>query len=228
MNSGNNSGMIQNIEKPKMFIYGSSHAKRLADAAGKNKEITDIFEIVAYTKPGSSVTTYPLPPLVATEQDILVIQNFGNSLFNSPVKLEYVNMGWDKIFHLLQYRTQYPQVIKREYEILANSLKNLKCRIYLLDNPIRYSNCCKNHHDPRIVPYQKKQNVILKTFFTENVPKIIVLDHTRMMNTRTHNWLKNSWNYKSIIIDQVHLYKHCYEEIIHNICKEAIKSKTSE
>ena len=130
----------------RLHVFGSSHAARILKAVVRNKQITDTFLVSGTVKPGAKLSdlNFPAQKLASfNESDILIIQVFGNELIKRNIKIDYKN-GL-KTIHLTAFVPEPAWKIQRAYSRLKELLEPLRCRIFILDNPLRHIRCCMKH-----------------------------------------------------------------------------------
>jgi hypothetical protein len=197
--------------KPILFFYGSSHAKKLCFNARSLNKITNIYDIQECTKSGATINTLPFPNIQHLQSsDILVIQISGNSLFKRDIM--FSNEKGKRTIHLKSFCPQEPEKIARENHILRSHLCTVNCKVLLIDNLYRHLFCCQTHFDKRILYYQKKQNSLFKTFFSE-LRNVTVINHLKYLG-KTSTWLNKNTNLRKLTIDSVHLKAQYYRRIL--------------
>jgi hypothetical protein len=193
----------------KFYLLGSSHAKRLLDSFVKcfPKET-----FVDLTKSGAKVKDLVLPSLKnISRRDIWVLQLFGNDLFQKRyIEIERFKRG-EKIIHLTQFAPVSKEQITQAYQKIYDFIKNLDCRVYLIDNPIRHIQCCKKHQDARIPTFQYKQNILLKRYF-QDLGHVKVIDHRKLLHINIRQKkLKTNRIYAKLLQDSVHFKTRLYD-----------------
>ena len=72
--------------KNKLVFIGSSHAKRLCHEAYYIEKITNEYEILDFTRPGSLFENLTWPERsTLTEKDVIIFQSFGNNLLQRHI-----------------------------------------------------------------------------------------------------------------------------------------------
>ena len=100
--------------QPKLVFIGSSHAKRLCREAYCIEKITNLYEILDFSRPGSLFENLVWPERsTLTEKDVIVFQSFGNNLLQRhtyksngilhlskfvPNKLSYLEKIFNQLF----------------------------------------------------------------------------------------------------------------------------------
>ena len=180
--------------KPVLFFYCSSHAKRLCSQAKLLTKITQQYTVQEFTKSGATVMTLSFPNLQhLTNNDILLVQISGNSLFKRNI--EFQNINGKRIIHLKSFCPQDQATITQETKLLKEHLRSLTCKIYVIDQIYRHLYCCSKHFDNRIYRFQKRQNTILSCQF-KDITNVRVINHLKFLN-RSKNWLTS---YPNVII----------------------------
>ncbi len=150
-----------------------------------------------------SKTPKPHPALFS-EKDIIVIQTFGNGIFD---RKETVSDPVLREFKLKRFCPVDEEIILREWnsaKIYFEQCRKRGVKIYLIDNPIRYM----NHEDKRVVAHQKKLNSKLRDFFTQ----VCVVNHRKLLPL-TGRGSKNNHQYRKIIGDGVHFFDEVYKHM---------------
>ena len=129
------------MTKNKLIFIGSSHAKRLCREAYCIEKITNLYEIVDFSRPGSLFENLVWPERsTLTENDKIVFQSFGNNLLQQHT---YKDGG---IVHLIKFVPNKLSYLVKIFSQLIDKLSEYPCKIYILDNIYRHIQCCKKHY----------------------------------------------------------------------------------
>ena len=203
------------MNKNKLVFIGSSHAKRLCREAYCIEKITNFYEIVDFSRPGSLFENLVWPERsTLTEKDVIVFQSFGNNL------LQRHTYKSDGILHLSKFVPNKLSYLEKIFSQLLQTLSKYPCKIYIFDNIYRHIKCCRKHYYKGLVKFQRKANVLLqKTIETKFNPNIKYLDHRRFLGINSQKIWKMS-SYKNILQqDGVHLRVPLYNKMISILVK---------
>lgn len=210
--------------KPKLYFVGSSHSKRL-HRVFKDSIKQEKFQLIDLSQSGSvfgrTVSSYPKASTLK-EGDIVIIQTFGNDLFEKNIEfLCDFYYGLQPKIHLTKYVPKPLETIRALHQELIEIISRTPNQVILIDCIYRYL-CfpqCQNpnHNYPGILSFQSKHNKTLYKDF-ENIPNVQVIRHINCMPGKAQDW-KTFDNYKNLLVDQVHLknpYYLCVAEDIWN------------
>jgi len=196
---------MENTKKPKLCILGASHARRLYYACKENTYIISRYDVIGNVQSGATWQTFKFNDKMLgqlSKDDVLVVQFLGNDLLKRNISIT----PNPKTIHLLKFVPQpdsYVQIVRGN---LKEKLKNLQCRIFMIDDPYRHLKCCEEHHNPGLLGYLSKRNKELHDFFSE----YIVLDHRRLCSLPFRK-LKCMSYYAGLLEDKVHFKNIIYK-----------------
>ena len=198
----------------RLHVFGSSHAGRILKAVARNKQITDTFLVSGTVKPGAKLTDliFLVKKLASfNESDILLIQVFGNELIKRNIRIDYKK--GQKTIHLTAFEPEPSWKIQKAYSRLKELLEPLRCRIFILDNPLRHIRCCMKHRKSikGLHSYLEKQNRILAQGFGSKV-----LNHKRYLGMASKKACKLK-NYLKLFSDSVHFKENVYSDLVQRI-----------
>ena len=194
----------------RLHILGSSHAARILKAVTRNKKLTDTFLVSGTVRPGAKLSdlNFPTQKLATfNESDILIIQLFGNESIKRNIKIDYKN--GQKTIHLTAFVPEPAWRIRRAY----TRLEELRCWIFILDNPLRHIRCCMKHRKrlKGLHSFLEKQNSILAQNFGSRV-----LNHKKYLGMPTKKAYKLK-NYLKLFSDSVHFKENVYRDLVQRI-----------
>lgn len=209
--------------KRQLCIIGSSHASHLTKATFKSKLIQTKFNISNSCKPGAvyTQTYFPMQYLLNLNQnDIIILQLFGNDLMKRNIKIE--KTGYKKIIHLTCFQPNNEDYMLNLYKDLQNKLKNVKAKILLLDNNIRYAFCCNKHIHKGLLMFQNKQNRIMRNYFEKTNIKVIRHEQIiqKAFKYKIDYYNKKRKEYFELFSDTVHYHQGIYPKIIQTLLDE--------
>ena len=198
----------------RLHVFGSSHAARILRAVTRNKQLTDAFLVSGTVRPGAKLSdlNFPTQKLADfNESDILIILVFGNELIKRNIKIDYKN--GQKTIHLTAFVPEPAWRIQRAYSRLKELLEPLRCRIFILDNPLRHIRCCMKHRKrlKGLHSFLEKQNRILAQNFGSRV-----LNHKRYLGMPSKKAYKLK-NYLKLFSDSVHFKENVYSDLVQRI-----------
>ena len=203
------------LTKNKLVFIGSSHAKRLCHEAYCIEKITNEYEILDFSRPGSLFENLTWPERsTLTDKDVIIFQSFGNNLMQRHT---YKSNG---IFHLSKFVPNKLSYLEKIFNQLLQTLSEYPCKVYIFDNIYRHLNCCRKHYYKGLVQFQRKANVLLqKSIETKLNFKIKYLDHRRFLGINFRKIWKLT-SYKNILHqDGVHLRVPLYKRMISVLAK---------
>ena len=198
----------------RLHVLGSSHAARILKAVTRNKQLTDTFLVSGTVRPGAKLSdlNFPTQKLAGfSNSDILIIQLFGNELIKRNIKIDYKN--GQKTIHLTAFVPEPAWRILRAYSRLKELLEPLRCRILILDNPLRHIRCCMKHRKllKGLHSFLEKQNKILAQKFGSRV-----LNHKKYLGMPSKKAYKLK-NYLKLFSDSVHFKDNVYSDLVQRI-----------
>jgi lysophospholipase L1-like esterase len=195
--------------KPKLVVFGSSHATRLLRQCQENSKLNNKYQIVGNTKPGT--TWFSLNVnwellLDLTDKDLLVVQFLGNDLLKKNIQITQN----PHIFHLYKFEPKSDTYVNLVRKKLKELLAQVKAEIVIIDDPYRHLSCCTqhSHHGGELLRYLTKRNRELKRFFSEYT----VLDHRKIITSYSNRRFRHMATYRSMFVDTVHLHDKFYAE----------------
>ena len=164
-----------------LHIFGSSHAARILKAALTNDTIMQNFMVSGAVKPGPKFNNLHFPSKLLNTfvaSDVLFIQLFGNELLKKHIYVSHYK--GKKVIHLTAFEPEPAWKIQGVYRRLKELLEPLKCKIFILDNPLRHAWCCTFHkkHLKGLPKFLTMQNRVLGQNFGSKV-----LNHTEIFGT---------------------------------------------
>lgn len=201
-----------------IYFLGSSHSQRLHQAF--EKFITqNQFKIVNLSQSGAifnkTFLSFPRPETL-TPEDYIIIQTFGNDLFEKHLVRVFDQTTKRNQIHLRKCVPNPIAQIAILHQKLKDFVQKVPCRVILIDCIYRYlckTQCQINSHlFPKLLSFQGKHNKSLyKTF--SNIPNLTVIKHTSCMPF-SGNFLKEFKNYQHLLVDKVHLKEEYYKSLI--------------
>jgi hypothetical protein len=195
------------MDKPKLYIIGSSHAARLFKSL-KLFKIRDKYDVINLAKPGSIFQNIDYPKNVKSS-DIILGQLFGNDVFEKHIKITQGKMN--NIIHLTKYKPIPIENLKKLFTKFVEIMSQYPCKIYLFDLILRHIGCCPAHHYPDLVKYQRQVNKDLETILLNS--NIKLLNHLKYLE-KQFRWTKKIENYKKMFVDTVHFYPVHYQTMV--------------
>ena len=115
--------------KPRVFIFGSSHAAQIKRSVLTNNKITSKYDILSETKLGAKFLDLQFPTILDTfeSNDFLIIQLFGNDIMK-----RHTNVTWNngvKTIHMFKFKPVEKEELRSIFEILNKKLQTLKCKV---------------------------------------------------------------------------------------------------
>ena len=110
--------------KPRVLIFGSSHAARIKRSVLNNNNITTKYDILFETRPGAKFLDLQFPTILDTfeSNDLLIIQLFGNDIMK-----RHTNVTWDngvKTIYMFRF-----EPVKKEELLNIFKMLNKNCRL---------------------------------------------------------------------------------------------------
>ena len=201
----------------RIHVLGSSHACRILGAFTQTMELTKIFSISGTVKPGAKLADLNFPSQYLAsfkESDVLLIQLFGNELIKKNIIVERKN--GKKIIHWTAFEPEPAWKIQRAYTRLKELLEPLRCRIFIIDNPLRHIRCCREHRRQLkgLHCYLEKQNRTLAQSFGSKV-----LNHKKYLGIESKKARKLK-NYLKLFSDSVHFKENVYSSLVQRIAEK--------
>ena len=163
------------MDKPKLYIIGSSHAARLFKSL-KLFKIRDKYDVINLAKPGSIFQNIDYPKNVKNS-DIILGQLFGNDIFEKNIKITQGRMN--NIIHLTKYKPIPIENVKKLFTKFVEIMSQYPCKIYLFDLILRHIGCCPAHQYPDLVKHQRQVNNHLKIILQNS--NIKLLNHLKYL-----------------------------------------------
>ena len=197
----------------RLWVIGSSHANRLFACFLTIPTLNLMYIMKNITKNGSSFSSLlPLlpDPFSFDRNDLVIVQVFGNSLFN-----RFVNNRKNVVFKGRQIclKTFSPlsnEEIQNQWNLAAQFFRKLPCKILLIDNPCRHT-ISDGFLNKNVYFFQKRKNLELRNFF-QTLENVKVINHLTLL-PYPRFWSKNWKNYGSLLRDSVHFHSNIYREI---------------
>jgi hypothetical protein len=156
------------MEKPKLYVIGSSHAARLYNSLKTNK-INQKYDVINLSKPGGTFKDIIYPQNVKNT-DVILGQLFGNDVFERNIKITQGRLN--KTIHLTKFSPIPLSTLGELFKKFIEKMSIYPCKIYLFDLILRHIGCCSSHHYPAIVKHQRNVNGLLKRTLKEFQYKI--------------------------------------------------------
>jgi hypothetical protein len=194
-------------EKPKIFLIGSSHAKRIGFQMSEIEQKD--FLICNYGISGLKVKDLKIPSGV-TDKDIMVISILGNDyLQNSPKKI--VN-GTRTKYVLERLDPVNTNGIFQLFSILQSKLQTVPCKVYIVDTFYRHLLYPTKGIKIQVYNLFKKRNLMLENFFF--LHGITVLRHRTLFDKKDLRPSRTVQGYGQLLSkDDVHLKKSVYASV---------------
>jgi hypothetical protein len=202
-------------EKPKIFLIGSSHAKRIGF---QMKEIDQKdFHIINLGKSGLKVNDLKVPHLSVTEKDIMIVSILGNDFIkNSPKKVVDGTRSKYILEHLEPVNTTG---ILQSFSILQSKLESVPCKVYIVDTFYRHLLYPSKAVKVQAYNLFKKRNCMLENFFF--LQGIKVLRHRTLFDKKDLRPSRTIKGYGQLLSsDDVHLKKHVYASIAQRLLEK--------
>jgi hypothetical protein len=153
--SNSNQGTVPKPKK-KIVVIGSSHAKRLFLNLKDHRLLHDKYYVLNETIPGSTFgkTKFPEYLTKLRKDDIVILQLFGNDWLKKHIQI--TKEGKNKMFHLTKFDPVDVETVMNIYKLLEKIIKNLRCKILMVDNVFRHLECCEKHQFQEVGPYGQK------------------------------------------------------------------------
>ena len=90
---------------------------------------------------------------------------------------------------------------------LQKIVKQLECRVFIIDIPLRHLHCCVHHKYSGLLAHYSKANKLLKKIFASKV-----IEHRKLLGI-SHNKIKKAKYYQDILCDAVHFHSEYYAKI---------------
>ena len=194
---------------PKIIVFGTSHARRIHKAVSNHPNASK-FEIVYISEPkhldftSEEHRTNHRHFKSLTENDHVIVQYFGNDLFEKHIKITHN----PKVIHLTKFVPASDHKLKAKLYGVRKYLRTLPAKVTFIDHFYRYLNCCSKHVHPGIVKYQAARNKELKEYFSQ----FEVIDHRKTLGFRSRD-LRDIKLYQGLFEDKVHLKPEGYAKI---------------
>jgi hypothetical protein len=195
-------------EKPKIFLIGSSHAKRIGFQMSEIDQKD--FIICNLGKSGLKVKDLKFPHVGVTEKDIMIVSILGNDYIkNSPKKVVNGTRSKYVLEHLEPVNTNG---ILQSFSILQSKLKTVPCKVYIVDTFYRHLLYPSKAVKLQAYKLFKKRNCMLENFFF--LQGIKVLRHRTLFEKKDLRPSRTIKGYAQLLSsDDVHLKKHVYASV---------------
>jgi hypothetical protein len=205
-------------EKPKIFLVGSSHAKRIGFQMCEIEQKE--FLICNYGKSGSKVKDLKFPNVSVTEKDIMIVSILGNDYIkNSPKKVVNGTQSKYILEHLEPVTTND---ILQSFSILQSKLQSVPCKVYIVDTFYRHLLYPSKAIKLQAYNLYKKRNLMLENFFF--LQGIKVVRHRTLFEKKDLRPSRTVKGYAQLLSkDDVHLKKNVYASIARRLL-EKVKS----
>jgi hypothetical protein len=205
-------------EKPKIFLIGSSHAKRIGFQMSEIDQKD--FSICNYGKSGLKVKDLKLPHVGVTEKDIMIVSILGNDYIkNSPKKVVNGTRSKYILEHLEPVGTNG---ILQSFSILQSILQTVPCKVYIVDTFYRHLLYPSKAIKLQAYNLYKRRNLMLENFFF--LQGIKVLKHRTLFEKKDLRPSRTIQGYAQLLSkDDVHLKKSVYASIAKRLL-EKVKS----
>jgi predicted AAA+ superfamily ATPase len=205
-------------EKPKIFLVGSSHAKRIGFQMSEIDQKD--FLICNYGKSGLKVKDLKLPHAGVTEKDIMIVSILGNDYIkNSPKKIVNGTRTKYVLEHLEPVTTNG---ILQLFSILQSKLQTVPCKVYIVDTFYRHLLYPTKAVKLQAYNLFKKRNLMLENFFF--LQGIKVLRHRTLFEKKDLRPSRTIQGYAQLLSkDDVHLKKSVYASVANRLL-ETIKN----
>jgi predicted AAA+ superfamily ATPase len=205
-------------EKPKIFLVGSSHAKRIGFQMSEIDQKD--FLICNYGKSGLKVKELKFPHVGVTEKDIMIVSILGNDYIrNSPKKIVNGTRTKYVLEHLEPVTTNG---ILQLFSILQSKLRTVPCKVYIVDTFYRHLLYPTKAVKLQAYNLFKKRNLMLENFFF--LQGIKVLRHRTLFEKKDLRPSRTIQGYAQLLSkDDVHLKKSVYASVANRLL-ETIKN----
>ena len=205
-------------EKPKIFLIGSSHAKRIGFQMSEIDQKD--FLICNLGKLGLKVKDLKFPHVGVTEKDIMIVSILGNDYIkNSPKKVVNGTRSKYVLEHLEPVNTNG---ILQSFSILQSKLKTVPCKVYIVDTFYRHLLYPTKAVKLQAYNLFKKRNLMLENFFF--LQGIKVLRHRTLFEKKDLRPSRTIQGYAQLLSkDDVHLKKSVYASVANRLL-ETIKN----
>jgi len=203
------------MEKPKLYVIGSSHAARLYNSLKTNK-INQKYDLINLSKPGGTFKDIIYPQNVKNT-DVILGQLFGNDVFERNIKITQGRLN--KTIHLTKFSPIPLSTLENIFKKFIEKMSIYPCKIYLFDLILRHIGCCSSHHYPAIVKHQRNVNGLLKR--TLHSSNIRLLNHLKYLKHRI-KWTSRIRNYKTLFVDTVHFHPLFYKTLVEQFLEKEL------
>jgi len=198
------------MSKPRVLVFGSSHAKRLFDAMIRDDNFRDEFELYWNVKSGATIENFTVNYglLESLSEDDFVIVNFlCNDWLHKNIEFTYTPQ---KVIHLTKFEPKFFPEIATQIVWLGEVLERTRARVIILDNPLRHIRCCNWHRYPGLIQFWRQKNHDMRTIFSN--AGHTVLEHQSVMRLSRTEW-RQMGNYTTLFSDTVHFKPYVYCQI---------------
>jgi hypothetical protein len=203
------------MEKPKLYVIGSSHAARLYNSLKTNK-INQKYDVINLSKPGSTFKDIVYPQSIKNT-DVILGQLFGNDVFERNIKITQGRLN--KTIHLTKFSPIPLSTLEKIFKKFIEKMSIYPCKIYLFDLILRHIGCCSDHSHSLLVKHQRNVNSLLKR--TVQGSNIKLLNHLRYLKLRI-KWTSRIRNYKTLFVDTVHFHPLLYKTMVEQVLEKEL------
>ncbi len=197
------------MSKPKLVIFGSSHAKRLTRAVEKNAKYSN-FDIKSFTYPGARYEKlrqmWPTQLMNGlNERDKVILQCLGNDMFLPNT--HYITYK-PKVIHLKRFAPTELKEFSRLAQALFELVSKVKAQIIIISNPYRAC-ACRQHQYKGLIGHQHRSNNLIKQVFGSRY-----VDWSKLVTPNKQSRANRCWSkYMELSLDGVHFKDLVYEKI---------------
>jgi hypothetical protein len=222
--SNRNQGTVPKT-KQKIVVIGSSHAKRLYLNLKDHRLLHEKYYVLNETIPGSTFEKTKFPAYLSKlkKDDIVILQLFGNDWLKKHIQITKEGKG--KMFHLTKFDPIDVETVMNMYKLLAKIIKNLKCKILMVDNVFRHLECCEKHQFQEVGPLWSESNKALRSAFND-FTNVTCIDHRKLLGFPKRQ-IKVLSFYKKLLVDGVHLKPKLYKTMATNLITQHILAQKS-
>jgi hypothetical protein len=228
--SNRNQGTVPKPKsKKKIVVIGSSHAKRLFLNLKDHRLLHEKYYVLNETIPGSTFENTKFPAYLSKlkKDDFVILQLFGNDWLKKHIQI--TKEGKNKMFHLTKFEPVDVETVMNmllaDVKLLAKILKNLKCKILMIDNIFRHLECCEKHQFQEIGPLWSESNKALRLGF-KDFKNVTCIDHRKLLGFPKKK-IKVLPFYKTLLVDGVHLKPKLYKTMATNLISQHILTQKS-
>lgn len=196
-----------------LAVFGTSHARRLASNLKEIKIVKDNFQLIEKTYPGKTFAQIRFPRELydLTEQDILIVQLFGNDAMS---RKNIVFTQNPRKIVCTKFETETLNEMNRIFLNAKVMFAKVKARVLFLDLIHRHLEF------PQSKPYWDLLNKQIRICFSK-LENFLVIDHRQLLNW-PRKLYKNKVRYSALLADNVHFKPHVYLTISKEIVSRYI------